>query len=225
MDAMATRTRSLDDARRGWARMAVDVGNELRTARHIAGVTLRQVGDAIGVSQSEVSRRERGTSRRLTGEKLATHAASVGLRLSVKLWPVGGGVRDAGQARYIAAFVARVGRPWRVTLEAPLAIANDLRAVDVLLVNPRARMAVEVITRLADAQAQVRAAQLKARDIAATRLILVVAATHANRRALGELRGTLVASFDLDSRRILAELAAGRDPGRDGIIVLDPQAR
>jgi len=144
----------------------------------------------------------------------------VGLKLVVKLYPLGGGIRDAAQAHYVAAFVARVGRLWRVMLEAPIPIQGDLRALDILLTSERARIAVEVITRLADLQAQVRAAQLKARDIGATRMVLVIAGTHANRRALASARPTLVPAFDLDSRRLLADLAAGRDPGRDGIVVL-----
>jgi len=200
--------------------MSAEIGNELRTGRHIRGVTLRELGAAIGVSASEISRRELAKSGRLTGEKLAVHAAAVGLRLSVKLWPVGGGIRDAAQARYVAAFVARVGRRWNVMLEAPIPIAGDLRAIDLLLTNANARVAVEVITRLADLQAQVRAAQLKSRDIGASRLILVVAGTHANRNAMASARGALVDAFDLDARRILAQLAAGRDPLRDGIVVL-----
>ena len=221
MARMAVRTRIIDTALRHWARASVDIGNELRTGRHIRGVTQRELGATIGVSASEVSRRELGKSTRLTGPKLAVHAAAVGLRLSVRLWPVGGGVRDAAQARYVAAFLARVGRHWTVTLEAPIPVAGDLRAVDILLANATARIAVEVITRLADLQAQVRAAQLKSRDIAATRLILVVAGTHANRSAIASARGAIVDAFDLDTRRILAELAGGRDPLRDGIIVLE----
>jgi transcriptional regulator with XRE-family HTH domain len=217
---MATRTRTRDEARRTWDRLAQEIGDELRTGRHVLGTTQTQVGVAIGVSASEISRRELGRSRRLTGAKLALHAAAVGLKLVVKLYPLGGGIRDAAQARYIAAFVARVGRSWRVTLEAPIPLPGDLRAVDVLLASERARVAVEVITRLADLQAQVRSAQLKARDIGATRLILVVAATHANRNAMASARSALLSSFDLDSRRLLADLAAGRDPGRDGILML-----
>jgi transcriptional regulator with XRE-family HTH domain len=214
---MTARTRIVDEARRTWIRTAHDIGDELRTARHILGVTQRRVGEIIGVSSSEISRRELGRSRLLTGERLAVHAAALGLRLSVRFYPRGGGTRDAAQARYIAAFLARVGRRWRVILEAAIPLPGDLRAVDVLLVGERARIAVEVIVRLADLQAQVRAAQLKARDIGATRLILVIAGTHANRSLLATSRQALVESFDLDSRRILAELAAGRDPGRDGI--------
>jgi len=217
---MPPRSRRTDDARRLWTRIAVQVGEQLRAARLVRGLTLRQVADAIGSSASEISRRELGKSTRLTGEKLAVHAAAVGLRLSVSLWPVGGGVRDAAQARYIAALVARVGRAWRVVLEAPIPIAGDLRAVDILLTRGRVRVAVEVITRLADLQAQVRAAQLKARDVGATRLILVVAGTHANRRALEAVRASLVEAFDLDTRRVMADLARGADPGRDAIILL-----
>lgn len=210
----------MDDARRLWARLARELGDQLRTGRLILGVTQARVGAMIGVSQGEISRRELGHSRRLMGESLAVHAAAVGLKVSVKLWPVGGGIRDAAQTRYVAAFVARVGRLWSVVLEAPIQLAGDLRAVDVLLVRGDVRIAVEVITRLADLQAQLRAAQLKARDIGATRLILVVAATHANRRVLTEARSTLVAGFDLDTRRLLADLASGRNPGRDGILML-----
>ena len=217
---MPPRSRHADDARRRWHRLAVQIGDQLRTGRHVRGLTLRELAAAIGSSASEVSRRELGKSTRFTGEKLAAHAAAVGLKLSVNLWPVGGGVRDAGQTRYIAAFVARVGRSWRVVLEAPIPIAGDLRACDVLLLRGDLSIAVEVVTRLADLQAQIRAAQLKARDINATRLILVVAGTHANRRLLEATRASLVEAFDLDTRRVMADLAHSADPGRDAIVVL-----
>jgi len=117
---MATTTRSRDEARRRWARTSIEMGDELRAARLIRGVSQACLGRTIGVSQSEISRRERARSRHLIGESLAVHAAAIGLRLSVKLWPVGGGIRDAAQARHVAAFVARCGRSWVVTLEAPI---------------------------------------------------------------------------------------------------------
>lgn len=123
---MATRNRHRDEARRRWAWLAKRIGDELRAARHLKGVTLAMLGAQIGVSKSELSRRELGRSTRLTGEKLAIHAAAVGLKLSITLWPIGGGVRDAAQARYIAAFLARVGRWWKVALEVVLPIPGDL---------------------------------------------------------------------------------------------------
>ena len=217
---MPTRTSLLDDANRWWRRMELEIGDQLRTARHLNGLTQKQVATALGISQSDVSRRERGRAPRFTGQALARHAAAIGLKPSIKLWPVGGGVRDEAQARYVARFLARVGVAWKVVLEAPIPTSGDLRAVDILLIAGPTRIAVEVVTRLADLQAQVRACQLKARDIGATRLVIIVAGTHANRDALRSVRSTLVNSFELDARRVLTDLAAGRDPGRDAIITL-----
>ncbi|MCV0402622.1 MAG: helix-turn-helix domain-containing protein [Chloroflexi bacterium] len=219
---MPIRTRRNDDARNRARRLAHDLGDELRAARHLAGVTQRRVAAAIGSSQAEVSRRERGRSPGIGLERLVLHGAALGLRVSVRLWPVGGALRDAAQARYIAAFVARIGRPWKVRLEAPIPTPGDLRAVDVLLSSADGRIAVEVITRLADLQAQLRAAEQKARDIGATRTVLIVAATHANRRAVAEARPALLAAFDLDARRVLADLAAGRIPPRDALVLFAP---
>jgi predicted XRE-type DNA-binding protein len=218
---MANRIRSSSEARRRWDRLARQIGDQLRAARRAIGASQAQVAAAIGVSQSEVSRRERAHLRGVFGEALSIHAAAVGLKLAVNLWPIGGAIRDAAQVRYVGAFVARVGRAWRVTLEAPMAIAGDLRAVDVLLAAGQIRIAVEVITQLTDVQAQVRAAQLKARDLGATRLVIVLAGTHANRSALAAASTSLASSFDLDTRRVMRALAAGRDPGRDGIVVID----
>ena len=106
-----------------------------------------------------------------------------------------------------------------MSLEAAVPLPGDLRAVDVMMVIGSVRVAVEVITRIGDLQAQIRAAEGKARDIRATRLILVVADTHANARAVSAAAPILVAAFDLDARRVLRELAAGRDPGRDALIL------
>lgn len=217
---MANRTRALADARRAWERTAHDIGDELLTSRRMLGATQNTLATALGISTSEVSRRERGRAGTLNCSKLALHAAAVGLRLSLKLYPTGGGVRDAAQAAYVARFVSRVGSVWNVRLEEPIPRLADLRAVDIVLRQGEVTIAVEVVTRLADLQAQVRSAQLKARDLGATRLIVAVAGTHANRRALSSVSSTLVAAFDLDSRRLMSELKAGRDPGRDGVVLL-----
>jgi transcriptional regulator with XRE-family HTH domain len=218
---MPPRTRLLDESRLRTIRLAHELGDELRAARHVAGLTQRHVARAVHSSQSEVSRRERGRVPRIGIDRLVAHSAAIGMRVSVKLYPVGGAIRDAAQARHVAAFVARVGRPWRVTLEATLPIPGDLRAVDVLLRNASGTVAVEVVTRLSDLQAQVRASELKARDVGAQRLAIIVAATHANRRAVADARPALIATFDLDARRVLTDLSAGRLPSRDALILFD----
>ena len=217
---MPNRTRAIDEALRAWQRHRLALGDQLRTARKLLGATQAQVGAAIGVSGSEVCRRELGRRANVQTESLVAHAAAVGLRVAINLFPVGGGVRDAAQLRYLARFLERVADTFVRELEAVIPIAGDLRAIDAILRSPGCVIAVEVITRLGDVQAQLRAARLKARDGSATRLVIVVASTHANRRALEEARATLAASFDLDTRRVMADLAAGRQPARDALVLV-----
>ena len=217
---MANRSRALEVAMRSWQRARVELGGELREARLARGLTQAQVATAIGTSGARVSRVEQGRVPTVRTRALIQHGAAVGLRVSVKAYPAGGGLRDAGQAAYVARFVERIGRGWHVQLEAPIPIPGDLRAVDVLLRAGELTLAVEVITRLRDLQAQLRAATEKARDIGAARFILVVAATHANRRALAQARPALGGAFDLDARAVLGALQTGRDPGRDAVILL-----
>ena len=209
----------MDEAARLAARAFASITDDLREARIGLGLTQADVARVLGVSRSRVCRIERGRATNLTLDYLSRHAAVVGLRASVKLYPIGGGLRDAAQARYIARFVQRVGRLWRVRLDVPIPLPGDLRGIDVLL-EGACVICVEVVTRLRDLQAVLRASQLKQRDIGAARLIIVVAATHANRRALAEARPTLLATFDLDTQHVLAKLAAGQDPGRNAIILL-----
>ena len=211
---MATRIRLADEARRRWQAQSHSLGQELRTARRIRGVTQARLGASIGVSQSQISRREHGKARRFGGDELAVHAAAIGLRLSIKLWPVGGGLRDEGQARYVGELARRIGSAWRVMLEAPIPIPGDLRAVDILLRRGDVRVAIEVETRLVDLQAQIRAARLKARDAGADRLILAIAGTHANRAVLASARSAIEGGLETDTRYLLGSLASGRDPGR-----------
>jgi transcriptional regulator with XRE-family HTH domain len=217
---MATRTRGVDEARRLWHRRRLELGADLRSHRISNGASQADVAGAIGSSASEVSRRERGESPNVSALSLAEHAAAVGLRLVMTTYPTGGAVRDAAQIRVVHRFLARVSDRFVRELEAVIPLPGDLRAVDVVLRTPGAVIAVEVITRLGDLQAQIRAARVKARDIGATRLILVIAATGANRRAMDEARQAVIGAWDLDTRRVMAALAAGRQPAHDAIVML-----
>ena len=199
--------------------MAIEIADELRRARIAAGLTQAQIAATLGVRRAEISTIERADLGRANVELLTRHAALVGLRFSVKLYPIGGALRDGAQLRYINAFLQRVGAAWQSAIEVPMPLPDDLRAIDVVLKGPCV-IAVEVVTRLLDIQSIVRAAQLKQRDMGAARLIIVVSGTHANRRALAEARAVLATTFDLDTQRTMRLLAAGVDPGRDAIVVL-----
>ena len=79
---------------------------------------------------------------------------------------------------------------------------------------------IEVITRLADVQAQLRAARLKQRDLGADRLVVIVASNGTNRRAIRAAGPTVLDSLPLGTKGVLRALAANRDPGDDGLALL-----
>src|SRR3712207_8593779 len=65
------------------------------------------------------------------------------------------------------------------------------------------RSLVEAYTRMADFQAQTRAASMKKRDLAADRLVILLAATHANRRSIREVGRSEEHTSELQSRQYL----------------------
>jgi transcriptional regulator with XRE-family HTH domain len=196
------------------------IGRELRLARIAAGSSQAAVARRLGTSDAQVSRIERGSLPHLSVLLLNRHAASVGLRASVRLYPGGRRILDAPQLALLERLRHRLGDAFGWQLEVPVAIENDLRASDALLTRGDLTLTVEAITRLADVQAQVRAARLKRRDIGATRLILLIGGSTANRRALREAQPIIAASFQTGTKRLLTLLAAGRDPGGDCLLVL-----
>jgi len=91
----------------------------------------------------------------------------------------------------------------------------DRQAIDAVRRGER-RIGLEIITRLTDAQAQVRATQLKQEVPGLDRMILVLADTRHNRDALHAAAPTLLPAFPVAPRAILADLRAGRLPAGDG---------
>jgi hypothetical protein len=148
------------------------------------------------------------------------HGAAVGLKLYVKAFPLGRRLLDDVQLGMINGFNIRIHRSWERTLEAVVPIPGDLRAADELIRNEVCSCAIEAIARLADVQAQVRAAQAKRRDLGADRLILLVKATHANRRAIRDAGSMLLEAFPVHTRAAMRALSEGRDPGGDALILI-----
>jgi len=152
---VSNRLRTIDEAARLGRRLQAELGRELREARLARGLRLQDVARALNMSPSQVSRIELGHLRALSLAGVARHGAAVGLRLRARFYPAGGGLRDAAQLDLLRRFRARTGDAWTWQLEAPLPIPGDLRAFDALLTRGAARVAVEAITRLRDAQAQI----------------------------------------------------------------------
>ena len=217
---MANRTRPQYEASRLAQWILTDLGRELRLARLSAGMRQADVAQAIGASASHVSRVELARVTYLTVPRLARHAAAVGLKPSVKLYPLGRRLLDKPQLELLARFRARLHASWSWRTEVPVPMPGDLRSGDCVIAVPGCSILVEAYTRLSDWQAQTAAAGRKRRDLQVDRLVLLIAATHANRRALAEAAPIAAASFPMRTKATLAALANAHDPGADALVIL-----
>jgi hypothetical protein len=81
-------------------------------------------------------------------------------------------------------------------------------------------MPAEVESRISDAQAQIRKLTLKMRDAGIDDVLLVVADTPANRRAIAAAWSMIGSLFPISQRRALSALAEGRYPGGSSLIFI-----
>ena len=217
---MPVRTRILDEARQRARVVRIEVGGAIRNARLAAGLRLADVARAIGKSIAWVSRVEHGMVATVTVDELVLLSAAVGLKLWVSNFAAARAIRDAPQLHLLRRFRARVGELWSWSYEVIVPIARDQRAADAVIRCDAVVIMIEAFTRLADAQAQLRSVLLKSRDMGIGRVIVVVAATPANRRALLAAADVISTSFPLGTRAVLNALSAARDPGANGIVVI-----
>lgn len=217
---MATREHPAERGRRRGAQLLRNLLDEYREARLARGLSQQAVARAIGRTDSQVSRLERGEQESASLVVMAQLLSVVGLELGARAYPVGGGLRDAGQLRLIRRFRRQVSTDFGLRTEVTMPISGDLRAWDVGLFQPGLRVGVDAETRLRDAQEVDRRVMLKLRDSGFDRAIVLVASTRTNWRVLAEFRQALLPNFPIPSGIALRALAGGRDPGGNAIIVL-----
>jgi transcriptional regulator with XRE-family HTH domain len=216
---MASRERAGQRADRFADRGLHLVGDEIRRSRGSSGLSLRALAAATGISHAEIGRIERGRSPNVPYRRLVRLCDAVGLELSIKAYPGGDPIRDAGHSRLLGRFRARLHADLRLRLEVPLPIEGDRRAWDAMIEGRGWRRPVEAETVVDDIQALERRMALKRRDGGFDHIVLLVADTKGNRAALA---GAPMAfgDYPLGSRQVLDALAAGRDPAAGGIVVL-----
>ena len=147
-------------------------------------------------------------------------AAVVGLEVSIRAFVGERTLSDAGQLQLLARLRQRhasAGWVWRT--EAAVA-RGDRRAFDAVLQSSDGAIAIEAVTRLVDAQAQVRAILLKQRDAAIACVVVVMADTRHNREAVPHAEPTLGPAFPLRGHAVLRALRAGRVPSGNGLLLL-----
>jgi hypothetical protein len=157
--------------------------------------------------------------RRASVVELAAIGATVGLDIRLRAYPAGDPIRDAGQLRLLDRFRRRLHPGLEMRTEVPLPIGTDLRAWDAVVRGVDWRRPAEAETVLDDIQALERRLALKVRDGGVDGVILVIADSPRNRRAVAAAPGSFSA-FDRNARRVLAALAMGQDPGGSSLILL-----
>jgi len=218
---MTSRRRPADEGTDDARRIAITVGSELRATRQGLGLSLDAVAKGAAMSKSQVSRLERGMVLRPTVDQLARAARALGLSASMRLFPGGSPVRDAGQLALLGRFERLLGSPLSMRREVGLPIRGDPRAWDGMLLGDAGRAFVEAETHAGDTQALARRVELKLRDDPrGAVVVLVLARTVHNRRVMRDHREALRAQFPLDGPAIARVLRAGRVPAASGIILL-----
>jgi transcriptional regulator with XRE-family HTH domain len=216
---MATRERRSDRADRLADETLASLGRELRRARIGAGVSQRTLQAATGVSHSEICRLERGRAPNVPLRTLVVLATSLGLIIPTRPYPEGDAIRDAGHARLLERFRRRLHPSLRWRTEVPLPSPGDRRSWDAVTGATSWRAGVEAETVIDDTQALERRLSLKRRDGGVDHVILLVADTPRNRRALAAAPAAF-ADYPIRGREILVALVAGREPRGSGIVLL-----
>ncbi|HEX5039488.1 MAG TPA: helix-turn-helix transcriptional regulator [Candidatus Limnocylindria bacterium] len=217
---MATRTNPIHEADRLTRWQLAEIGRELRVARVTGGRTQRRIARSVGTSVARISLLERGLVTTVTVRQLGRVAAATGLKLYLRAYPAGRRLLDAPQLALLAELRGRANSAWDWETEVPMPIAGDLRAADARATLASCSIVVELWTRLADWQAQSRAALLKQRDLRADHLLVVLRNTRANRDALRQAGPSALSSFTIAPRAFLRAMAEGRDPGGNGVVLL-----
>jgi transcriptional regulator with XRE-family HTH domain len=92
---MPAKERAADRGTRFARRDLTAIGSDFRNARIGAGLTLEEVGRAVGVSAWQVGRIERARHEAVTAVQLAKIGAVVGLDVRIRAYPGPDPIRDA----------------------------------------------------------------------------------------------------------------------------------
>ena len=202
--------------------LAIMFGRELRVARMTAGLSQAKVARLAGVSQSRMSRAERGVGD-IRLDARCRLAAACGHELGWRLYPVATiRLRDSGQLTIAQAIVEAAHPSWKPRLEVPVA-SGDRRAADLLLIGPDEIMHIEIERALVDVQAQLRSSQLKRQALAegtgrTVRLILAVPDSRTSRARLAPFAELVSRTLPVSSADAWRAIRRGGPLGADGIL-------
>jgi transcriptional regulator with XRE-family HTH domain len=221
------RTRLAQDAVRANQEAQVRLGRGVRDARVRRRLTQKQLGARVGVSQSSVSRIERGRGGGLTLDAWQRIALALGIQLSISLHR--DPVQEPADAGHLGLqeLVLRLGRQagYGRMVELQTRAPDSLRSIDVALAADvrRRLLVVECWNTFGDVGASIRVSNRKraeADQYAAGRwgsaglaaLVWVVRATARNRALVARYPELFAAAFPGSSRAWVEALTRGAEP-------------
>lgn len=228
---MASHEKPADRGARRARAIRIELGRAAHDARVDRGLSLADVGSAVGLSAASISRTERGLSPNVSIAAVAQLLEVVGLEFSGRAFPGSGPIRDAAHIRLLEAFRTKLHRSVRWATEVPLPTLGDQRGWDAMISMPAKsptlawRYGVEAETSPRDAQALDRRIQLKARDSSVDGVILLLPDTRAARLFLQGAGEHLRSTFPISGRRVLELVGAGVDPGGSSIVTVRVQPK
>jgi transcriptional regulator with XRE-family HTH domain len=217
---MGSQRRAIIEASARGRALTTRVLDELRAARVDRDISGASLARTVGMSTAQYSRIERGLTHGITIGQASVLLAGVGLELSVRAFPAGEPIRDAGHAKLLGRFRARLHGSIRFQTEVPFPNPGDLRAWDVVLSGGGWRHGYEAETRPHDRQALERRLALKSRDGAVDGVSLLLLDSRHNRDFVRANADALSERFPVPGPRALELLGAGIDPGRGSVILL-----
>ena len=217
---MASRQRLRDIGLRRGLRLSHELRQAGVEARLNLGLTQGSVASTLGISRSKLARWEREQPPHPSVRDATLWLSVLSVDLVLKTYPGGAPLRDNAHVRVVNRFLSVLPPMVTRRLEAPIPILGDLRAWDVLLTVGTARVGVAVETRLRDWQELLRREQRKARDTPVDHILLVLADTRWNRRAVEDAGEALRAELPVEGRAIRAAIERGRDPQASGLLFL-----
>lgn len=217
---MATKQRPADAGTERGRALLAELTREARTARRDRGLSLAEVGRAVGLSQAAMSRFEHAETADYGIVRLSKILAVVGLQLSARAYPGDGPIRDAAHVRLLLSLRDTLHPTLGWSLEVPLPIPGDRRAWDAVIRGPTWRYGVEAETHPTDLQALLRRIELKRRDGAMDGVVLLLPATRHVRDLLAGAADLMRTAFPAAGQQALASLAAGARPDGSSVIVM-----
>lgn len=192
----------------------LEIGEALFEQRTALGLSQQHVAELCEIERSRYSRIERGLLP-ATVRELDLIAAVLGLELSLRLYPAGPAVRDAGQAKRLMRLLEHVRLPLKYGVEVGLPMVEgrfEQRAWDAVLFGGGERTACELETRLRDVQAMRRRHDLKRRDDPTEHFLLLIADTRHNRQVVREFADLFADLPRLRPSDVHRALEAGEHP-------------